>query len=72
MWNLPELGIKPVSSALADRFLTAGPPGKSLLLSFKIIQNISPWHLKELCGQSPPCEEGSVSVLLVLGAWPAI
>ena len=68
VWHLPELGIKPVSSALADRFLTTGPPGKSLLLSFNIILNISPWHLKEVCSQFPPCEEGSVSVLPVLGA----
>ena len=30
MWNLPGLGIEPVSSALAGRFLTTEPPGKSL------------------------------------------
>ena len=29
MWDLPGLGIKPVSPALAGRFLTTGPPGKS-------------------------------------------
>ena len=29
LWNLPGLGVKPVSPALAGRFLTAGPPGKS-------------------------------------------
>ena len=29
MWNLPRPGIEPVSSALADGFLTTGPPGKS-------------------------------------------
>ena len=29
MWNLPRPSIKPVSPALADGFLTAGPPGKS-------------------------------------------
>ena len=29
MWDLPRLGIKPMSSALAGRFLTTGPPGKS-------------------------------------------
>jgi len=27
-WNLLGSGIKPVSLALADRFLTTGPPGK--------------------------------------------
>ena len=32
MWNLPGPGIEPVSPALAARFLTTGPPGKSLLL----------------------------------------
>ena len=28
-WGLPRPGIKPLSSALAGRFLTTGPPGKS-------------------------------------------
>ena len=28
MWVLPRPGIKPVSPALQDRFLTNGPPGK--------------------------------------------
>ena len=32
MWNLPGPGIEPVSPALAGRFLTSGPPEKSLLL----------------------------------------
>ena len=30
MWDLPGPGIKPVSPALAGRFLTIVPPGKSL------------------------------------------
>ena len=30
-WNLPRLGIEAVSPALAGRFFTTGPPGKSLL-----------------------------------------
>ena len=29
MWTLPGLGLEPVSPALAGRFLTPGPPGKS-------------------------------------------
>ena len=29
VWDLPEPGIKPVSPALVDRFLTTGPPGRS-------------------------------------------
>ena len=30
MWTLPAAGIEPVSLALAGRFSTTGPPGKSL------------------------------------------
>ena len=30
MWNLPGPGIESTSQALAGRFLTTGPPGKSL------------------------------------------
>ena len=30
MWDLPGPGLKPVSPALAGRFLTTAPPGKSL------------------------------------------
>ena len=32
MWDLPGLGIEPVSPVLAGRFFTTGPPGKSLAL----------------------------------------
>ena len=28
-WNLPRTGMEPMSPALAGRFLTTGPPGKS-------------------------------------------
>ena len=35
MWNLPGLGIEPMSPALAGRFLTTGPPEKSSWGSFK-------------------------------------
>ena len=28
MWNLPGLGLEPVSPALAGGFLTTAPPGK--------------------------------------------
>ena len=31
MWNFLRLGINPISSALAGRFLTTGPPGKTCL-----------------------------------------
>ena len=33
MWDLPGPGIKPMSPALAGRFLTTAPPGKSLLIN---------------------------------------
>ena len=33
MWDLPRPGLEPVSPALAGRFLTTVPPGKSLFLS---------------------------------------
>jgi len=33
MWDLPRPGRKPMSTALADRFLNTGPPGKSSILS---------------------------------------
>ena len=35
MWDLPGQGIKSVSSALAGRFSTTRPPGKSMLLQEK-------------------------------------
>ena len=34
MWDLPGPGLEPVSSALAGRFLTTVPPGKSLTYIF--------------------------------------
>ena len=34
MWNLPGPGIKPMSSALADRILSIAPPGKSQVTFF--------------------------------------
>ena len=51
MWDLPGLGIKPVSPALAGGFFTTGPPGKSqrplflLCLSISLLLvNISHFH----------------------------
>ena len=32
-WDLLRPGIEPMPPALADRFLTTGPPGKSLVCS---------------------------------------
>ena len=34
MWDLPRPGIEPVSPALAGRFLTTAPPGKSPYMLF--------------------------------------
>ena len=34
MWDLPRLGLEPVSPALAGRFSTTAPPGKPLHRSF--------------------------------------
>ena len=34
MWYLPGPGLEPVSPALAGRFLTTVPPGKSYILFF--------------------------------------
>ena len=34
MWDLSRPGIEPMSAALAGRYLTTGPPRKSLFLSF--------------------------------------
>ena len=41
MWNLPRPGLEHVSPALAGRFLTTAPPGKSQvsLLSFAVFLN---------------------------------
>ena len=37
MWDLPGPGIEPASLALAGRFLTTGPPGKSQeLIGFEV------------------------------------
>ena len=35
MWDLPRPGLEPVSPALAGRFSTTAPPGKSCFLYFK-------------------------------------
>ena len=38
MRSLLKQGIKPVSPKLAGRFLTTGPPGKSLKDYFKLVK----------------------------------
>ena len=39
MWNLPGAGIEFLSPALAGRFLTTGPPGKSWSY-FRVMQEL--------------------------------
>ena len=39
MWDLPGLEIEPVYPALASGFLTAVPPGKSILDDFEHIRS---------------------------------
>ena len=52
MWNLPVLGIKPTSPALASGFLTAGPPGKPLKIFLEF--NTVLWNkLREMRIHSP-------------------
>ena len=41
MWKLPRPGIKPMSPALACRFLTTGPSGKSLTLDLTAVLSLS-------------------------------
>ena len=41
MWNLPRPGIGSMSPALAGRFFTTGPPGKSSGLSLMVLSWIS-------------------------------
>ena len=36
-WDLPRLGLEPVSTELAGGFLTTVPPGKSLKLLFQLL-----------------------------------
>ena len=50
MWDLPWAGIKPVSPALAGRFFTTAPPGKSHSLhiwGIRIRRERENWSIKE-------------------------
>ena len=38
MWDLPRLGLEPVSSALAGRSSTTAPPGKPSTLTFLYVK----------------------------------
>ena len=73
MWDLPGPGIKPVAPALAGRFLTTGPPGKSLP-SESCLKHLSPeeFFTKEVSGGYQTClprgsRRGSLRALLPTG-----
>ena len=74
MWNLPGPGIEPVSPALAGRFLTTGPPGKSCpwLLMAVILKTI--W--KDGCwGRMGPfwCVQSHISLVdITRHQWPYV
>ena len=51
MWNIPGSEIEPASPALASRFLTTGPPGKSPLC-FPILH-----HACVICSVSSPTRQ---------------
>ena len=51
MWDLPRPGLEPVSPALAGRFLTTVPPGKSPHpLAFSAVVDMVRFKLETLAG----------------------
>ena len=50
IWNLPKPGIKPVSPALAGRFLASGPQGKSTCVIFNQVNLRHPVPFPQLIG----------------------
>ena len=62
MWNLHGSGIKPVSHALAGRFLTTGPPGKSSLKYILFFFEV--YSLPKICGWKSVALPWKISVLL--------
>ena len=55
MWDLPGLGIEPMSPALASGFLTTAPPGKSPDFKILFIYFIFYFWLHHVaCGISVP------------------
>ena len=63
MWDLPRPGLKPVSPALAGRFLTTALPGKSLNFNSCIphfLTDFFSWALVfvKVCKLSERCQEG--------------
>ena len=55
MWDLPRAGIKSISSALAGRFLTTGPPGKPRKFYFLIFAPNTKHLTYMLCEEEKGC-----------------
>ena len=50
MWDIPGLGIEPVSPALAGEFFTTEPPGKPKIEAFNcMVRRYTAYHF---CSQS--------------------
>ena len=76
MWDLPRLGLEPVSPALAGRFSTTAPPGKPCWKIFNhsfnfsvviclFIFSISSWfNLRRLCFSKNVSISSRLSILL--------
>ena len=52
MWDLPGLGLEPVSPALTSGFLTTAPPEKSLIVVLicisLILSNVEHWKILKM------------------------
>ena len=60
---IPRPGIKPISPGLQGRFLTSGPPGKSLTLSFFFFFGLIPSLIKLTIKQTNICYFKHTSIL---------
>ena len=66
LWDLPGPGIEAMSPALAGRFPTTGPPGKSSIFSFVHFNTVG--HLSVMAGW----QDGRPQVPTVLQVLKAI
>ena len=68
MWDLPRIGIEPVSPALAGGFLTTEPPGKPFIANYNYLI-----HCLLICLLSSPLEckmyEGRNHISSLLYPW---
>ena len=55
MWNLPGPEMEPMSPSLADKFLTTGPPKKSIPISGLLAIRKIKAHLVEPVWGEVPC-----------------